>query len=58
MVYGIDGFRIGTFVYLFVRMKQFQNIQKALQAIYEGNTNIELDSDELTGVLKANGNLY
>ena len=43
---------IGTFVYLFVRMKQFQNIQKALQAIYEGNTNIELDSDELTGVLK------
>ncbi len=43
---------IGTFVYLFTRMKQFQNIQKALQAIYEGNTNIELDSDELTGVLK------
>lgn len=43
---------IGTFVYLFTKMKQFQNIQKALQAIYEGNTNIELDSDELTGVLK------
>lgn len=43
---------IGTFIYLFTRMKQFQNIQKALQAIYEGNTNIELDSDELTGVLK------
>lgn len=43
---------IGTFIYLFTRMKQFQDIQKALQAIYEGNTNIELDSDELTGVLK------
>lgn len=43
---------IGTFIYLFTKMKQFQNIQKALQAIYEGNTNIELDSDELTGVLK------
>ena len=43
---------IGTFVHLFIKMKQFQNIQKALQAIYEGNTNIELDSDELTGVLK------
>ncbi len=46
------GLGIGTFIYLFTRMKQFQNIQKALQAIYEGNTNIELDSDELTGVLK------
>ncbi|MCI9247287.1 MAG: HAMP domain-containing histidine kinase [Clostridia bacterium] len=43
---------IGTFIYLFTKMKQFQNIQKALQAIYEGNTNIELNSNELTGVLK------
>lgn len=43
---------IGTFIYLFTRMKQFQTIQKALEAIYEGNTNIELDSDELTGALK------
>lgn len=43
---------IGTFIHLFAKMKQFQDIQKALQAIYEGNTNIELDSDELTGVLK------
>lgn len=48
----IMGLGIGTFIYLFKKMKQFQDIQKALQAIYEGNTNIELDSDELTGALK------
>lgn len=48
----IMGLGIGTFIYLFTKMKQFQAIERALQAIYEGNTNIELDSDELTGVLK------
>ena len=48
----IMGLGIRTFVYLFQKMRQFENIQKALQAIYEGNTNIDLDSDELTGTLK------
>ncbi len=48
----LTGLGLGTFIILFKRMKQFQNIQDALKAIYEGNTNIELDSDELTGVLK------
>lgn len=46
---------IGTFCYLFRKIKQFQTIQNALKAIYEGNNNIELDSDELTGVLKQLG---
>lgn len=48
----IMGLGIRTFMYLFQKMRQFENIQKALQAIYEGNTNIDLDSDELTGTLK------
>ncbi|MCI9039215.1 MAG: HAMP domain-containing histidine kinase [Clostridia bacterium] len=48
----IMGVGIRTFMYLFQKMRQFENIQKALQAIYEGNTNIDLDSDELTGTLK------
>lgn len=46
---------IGTFVCLFRKMKQFQIIQNAIKAIYEGNTNIKLKSDELTGVLKQLG---
>jgi len=51
----LAGLGIGTFAFLFQRMKQFETIQKALKAIYEGNNNIELDSDELTGVLKQLG---
>lgn len=43
---------IGTFWYLFKRLKEFQTIQNALKAIYEGNNNIELNSNELKGVLK------
>lgn len=43
---------IGTFCYLFRKIKEFQTIQNALKAIYEGNTNIEINSNELTGVLK------
>ncbi len=46
---------IGTFITLFKKIKQFQTIQNALKAIYEGNTNIELDANELTGVLKQLG---
>lgn len=46
---------IATFWYLFIKIKQFKTIQNAIKAIYEGNTNIELDSDELTGVLKQLG---
>lgn len=51
----LAGLGIGTFIFLFQRMKQFETIQKALKSIYEGNTNIELDSDELNGVLKEIG---
>ena len=46
---------IGVFWYLFKKIKQFQTIQNAIKAIYEGNTDIKLDSKELTGVLKQLG---
>lgn len=43
---------IFTFTYLYRKLKQFENIQKALKSIYEGNTNIKLNKNELTGTLK------
>ena len=43
---------IGAFCYLFKRRKQFEKIQLALKNIYEGNTNITLNANEMKGVLK------
>ncbi len=40
------------FWYLFKKQKQFANIQNALKNIYEGNTNITLNKNEMEGVLK------
>lgn len=41
-----------TFWYLFKKLKEFQNIQMAIKSIYEGNTNIHLNPNEMKGVLK------
>ena len=41
-----------TFCYLFKKLKEFENIQNALKNIYEGNTNIKLNPNEMKGVLK------
>lgn len=46
---------IGTFWYIFKKLKQFQTIQNAIKAIYEGNTNVKLTTNELTGVMKQLG---
>lgn len=46
---------IGTFCYLFKKNKEFQKIQNAIKSIYEGNTDIKLNTNELTGVLKQLG---
>ena len=46
---------IATFCFLFRKIKQFNTIQNAIKAIYEGNTNIKLNENELTGVLKQLG---
>lgn len=43
---------IATFIQLFKKAKQLQKIEIALKSIYEGNTNIKLKPDELTGLLK------
>lgn len=43
---------ISVFCYLFKKMVQFYNIQQALKSIYEGNTNIKLNTNEMKGVLK------
>ncbi|MFQ8989327.1 MAG: sensor histidine kinase, partial [Intestinibacter sp.] len=41
-----------TFCYLFKKLKEFENIKNALKNIYEGNTNIKLNSNEMKRVLK------
>ncbi len=41
-----------TFVFLFNKINEFEKIENALKSIYEGNTNIHLNSNELKGVLK------
>lgn len=43
---------VATYWYLFKKRKQFDEIQQALKSIYEGNTNIDLDSSQMQGVLK------
>ncbi|MCI9177841.1 MAG: sensor histidine kinase [Clostridia bacterium] len=43
---------IVVFSHLFKKRKEFEQIQLALKHIYEGNTNISLNTNEMQGVLK------
>ncbi len=43
---------ITTFLYLFKKIREFDKIQTAIKSIYEGNTDIHLNPNEMKGVLK------
>lgn len=43
---------IATFLYLFKKIREFDKIQTAIKSIYEGNTDIHLNPNEMKGVLK------
>ena len=45
-------FWIGVFVFLTKHFKEFLNIRNALRNIYNGNTDIKLNTEELKGLLK------
>ena len=45
-------FWIGVFVFLTKRFKEFLNLRSALRSIYNGNTDIKLNTEQLKGVLK------
>ena len=43
---------IGTFYILCKKLEQLKKVQNALKSIYDGDTNVELNPNELKGVLK------
>lgn len=46
------GFWMYTYIWILGKANETAKIQKALKSIYEGNTNIELNEKELSGVLR------
>lgn len=51
-VFMLIAFWFAAFGMMFLKLKEFEKIRNALKSIYEGNTKISLNPNELKGVLK------